>query len=462
MTQTVAIFEDAVERFGSLALARPVFELKCGVSALWERIARHYPGSEVVLLCREYLRKVLRQELAYRGAKARVEPIEVLAKSPTLYLNGRIFALSNSKLPLASGPPEAGIRSNELLYLRAGPLEPKTLGAIFDKPTEKRRALLGEWSIPLVDDPKGIELVDHIWRLVVKNGEALRDDFKILGESKPSSGYISGEASFVNREKRLSVTGKEISARLSSGENREIGVYVGEGSWIDPGVVFDTTEGPVYIGRNVLVKAFSKIDGPSAIGDGSTIDSALVREGSTIGPVCRIGGEVEASIVHGFSNKHHEGFLGHAYVGEWVNIGAMATNSDLKNNYHSVRVFLTAREFAARRGVDSGEFKNVGIYVGDHTKVGISVALNAGTHLGVGCNVYYGEPVPKYVPSFSWGSGGRFVVHDIDLMLETARTVMARRKRTLTDEGAEMLRHVFELTAEDRRIAGVKEGPSRE
>src|SRR4029079_4550999 len=148
------------------------------------------------------------------------------------------------------------------------------------------------------------------------------------------------------------------------------------------------------------VEPFSFIQGPAAIGAGALIASARIRGETTIGPVCRVGGEVEARVLQGYSNKHHDGFLGHSYLGEWVNIGAMTTNSDLKNTYGTIRVVLEG--FGQ---VDSGILK-LGCFLADHVKLGIGLHLNGGAVIGTGSNIFGVPFAPTTLPSFSLGGGG--------------------------------------------------------
>ena len=163
---------------------------------------------------------------------------------------------------------------------------------------------------------------------------------------------------------------------------------------IDPYTVFDTTNGPIILGPNVWVQPFTRIEGPCSIAADTQLFRANLRGCVTIGPTCRIGGEVEASIVHGYSNKYHEGFLGHAYVGEWVNLGAITSNSDLRNDYGEVHVPLQGDP------IPTGQAK-VGCFIGDHTRTGMGSMLNTGTSIGVMCNVLpAGILLPKHVPSF--------------------------------------------------------------
>ena len=153
--------------------------------------------------------------------------------------------------------------------------------------------------------------------------------------------------------------------------------------------------GPITLGPNVWVQPFTRIEGPCSIGADSQLFRANLRGAVTIGPNCRIGGEVETAIVHGYSNKYHEGFLGHAYVGEWVNLGAITSNSDLRNDYGEVFVPLQGDP------IPTGEAK-VGCFIGDHTRTGMGSMLNTGTSIGVMCNVLpAGILLPKHVPSFT-------------------------------------------------------------
>jgi UDP-N-acetylglucosamine diphosphorylase/glucosamine-1-phosphate N-acetyltransferase len=211
-------------------------------------------------------------------------------------------------------------------------------------------------------------------------------------------------------------------------------------------VVIDATEGPVYIDEGAEIQPFTRIEGPCYVGRKTILLGAKCREGNSIGPFCRVGGEVEESIIHGYSNKYHDGFLGHAYVGEWVNLGAMTTNSDLKNDYTSVSVMLDGR-----RTIDTGSTK-VGSLIGDHTKTSIGTLLNTGTYVGaMALIVATGKPLPKFIPEFAWllegvvtkGFGRR-------KLYETARAVMPRRGQQWTDADQAMWDAVFEATSEVR------------
>lgn len=204
-------------------------------------------------------------------------------------------------------------------------------------------------------------------------------------------------------------------------------IWIGEGAEIKPGVVIDASEGPVIIDEQATIMPNSVLTGPIYIGKNSTIKAgARIYEGTSIGPVCKVGGEVEETIFQGYSNKQHEGFLGHSYVGEWVNIGADTNNSDLKNNYGSVKVYY----YPDQDYRDSGtQFQ--GAIIGDHTKIGINCSINTGTVIGLGCNLYGSFLISGFVPDFSWGMADNLAQYRLDKFLDTVEIVKKRRNLKL-------------------------------
>lgn len=204
----------------------------------------------------------------------------------------------------------------------------------------------------------------------------------------------------------------------------------------EPGVVLDFSEGPIWLDDDVVVRAFTRLAGPAYVGKQSTLLGGPYT-GVSIGPVCKVHGEMEATVVLGYSNKAHDGFLGHAYLGRWVNLGAMTTNSDLKNNYGPVRLWTPDGE------VDTREMK-IGCFLGDHVKTGIGALLNTGTVVGPGSNLFGTDQPPKYVPAFSWGSGDQLVEYRFDKFIATAQTAMSRRNVQLSEKQRELLRVAWE------------------
>jgi UDP-N-acetylglucosamine diphosphorylase/glucosamine-1-phosphate N-acetyltransferase len=175
--------------------------------------------------------------------------------------------------------------------------------------------------------------------------------------------------------------------------------------------------GPVFIDSHAQVRPGSFVEGPCYIGPGTVIDGAKVRPGCSFGPECRISGEVDASVFQGYANKCHEGFIGHAFVGEWVNLGALTTNSDLKNTYRPPRTLWQGKTIRMR------QLKS-GCFIGDHVKTAIGTLINTGTRIGTFANWFEPGLSPKEIPAFAWGSNERW---RLDRALSCARDMMSRR-----------------------------------
>ncbi len=207
------------------------------------------------------------------------------------------------------------------------------------------------------------------------------------------------------------------------------------------GSVFDTRDGPIVLGDRVRVEPHSHLVGPLFVGADSLLLGGAIRA-SSIGPRCKVRGEVDSSIILGFSNKAHDGFLGHAYLGRWVNLGALTTNSDLKNNYSEVRVDRGS-------GLERTGSAKVGAFLADHVKTGIGTLLNTGCVIEVGSNVFGGQMPPRYVPPFSWGSGSALEAYDFDRFVATAEVAMGRREQTLGKGMRDLLGRSWETRSGD-------------
>lgn len=229
-------------------------------------------------------------------------------------------------------------------------------------------------------------------------------------------------------------------------------IHVARGARILSGAVLNAEEGPILVRENAVIEPLAYVEGPAVIGERSRIKAgAQIRGGTSIGPVCKIGGEVEASVFQGYANKQHDGFVGHSFVGEWVNLGAGTITSDLKNNYSNVRTFRSAKDWRDRRGEDSGQ-RLLGLTIGDFTKTGIGATFPTGATVGLACNVYGTALMPTYVSSFVWGEPGRMVEHKIDAAIETAVRAMERRQVELSVALDSRLRQSFDDTRDDRAL----------
>ena len=201
-------------------------------------------------------------------------------------------------------------------------------------------------------------------------------------------------------------------------------LYVEEGVTIEPHACFETTSGAVVLRRQATVQAFTRVVGPCYVGEASLVTTDRVS-GSAIGPHCKVHGEMSSTVMLGYANKGHAGFVGHSYLGEWTNLGAGTTTSNLKNTYGPVRVW-------SPRGMRDTGLQYLGSLVGDHARTGINLSLTTGTVVGAGANVF-GRMPPKVVPPFAWGEAGHFATYDVEKFIEVAARVMARRAVALSE-----------------------------
>jgi len=409
----LVIFEDdQIDQFLPLAYMRGVFELKTGATSLLAKIERTVKQDADALLVRDYIAAVVGK----RFCSAAVNDLSKCKGDEVLFVNGRVcgneWTPPKDKVALWKGDQLAAWRTTDDVsgikdYAGLAEAAKKGTKAEFD----------GTW-------------FGYIWDVMLDNPAQITADFKYAGKS--------------------GIEGKMHDQAAIYGPKDQ--VFIGEGAEIHPFVCIDTQNGPVTLEAGVEVHPYTRIEGPCYVGPNCVLLGAKVREGCSFGPVCRVGGEVEESIIHGHSNKYHDGFLGHAYVGEWVNLGALTTNSDLKNDYTSVSVMMGGKT------IDTHSTK-VGSFIGDHVKTSIGTLLNTGSILGtMAVCVATGAPLPKTIPPFGWFLNG--VVSKgfgLTALLKTAKTAMSRRKIEFTDDDEKLLRHLFELTKEER-MAKVRKG----
>ncbi len=408
----ICVFEDRdVVNLEPVALTRPVFDLRCGAETLRERQARAFAADEVGAIARPQLVDLCR--LAHPGLI--VNNRDWLRDGTTVLVNARWLPPPGTvENPTA---PRVGVVGDEVAYVvlpaQASP--------------DCTFAMIDDWVAGCRDTlPRaaaGGVVVRYLWDLVHHNAQALRDDL----------GWFRAQHGTGPRPAGLAVVGPDEA------------LVIHPTAAVDPFVVADTRNGPVLIDRDAVVHSFSRLEGPCYIGPGSWILGAKFR-GGTVGPGCRIGGEFEASIVQGYSNKYHDGFLGHSYLGEWVNLAAGTQVSDLRNDYGPVSVTVNGQR------VQSGLSK-VGSFLGDHTKSGLNTLLNTGTTAGVFCNLLpTGSLLPQLVPSFCvMGPGQVQERWDLRQLFATANIVMGRRGRELTATHSELFFHLYDETAAYRR-----------
>jgi UDP-N-acetylglucosamine diphosphorylase/glucosamine-1-phosphate N-acetyltransferase len=403
---------DVRSRFHPIALSRPVWELRTGMTTLGEKLIRRIRPDGVAGFVPDYMAE------AYRARTDRpVNDASALGGDDLLLVDARVRA-DAFEVP-SSGPSRAAVDADgHLLWARL------TEADAADLPSGDIDAFLAAALDRLPADEPAPAAYEYVWDLMLASPEALTADFQAADR------------------RGLEGTVEDPSALRGS----ERDVYVAPGAHIHPMVVIDATDGPVYIDADVEVHPFTRIVGPCWIGPGSVLLGAKCHEGNSIGPMCRIGGEVECSVIQGYSNKYHDGFLGHAYVGEWVNLGALTTNSDLKNDYGNVSVIMYGH-----RPIDTGSNK-VGGFIGDHTKTSIGTLLNTGAYVGaMGLIMATGKPLQKFIPSFACLLEGVVTKgFGKKALYRTAAQVMPRRGREWTDADEAMWDHVFEMTRASR------------
>ena len=422
MAKKLYIFEDdKFNQFFPLTYNRPVYELICGIDRVKDKIASFFPKAEVNLLCRDYLGKALQHR-----TNQKINEFGIKDEDELLLINGRLVPDGDLSEKFDFSPKEQFFFCGEdFVSWRGTGSAFKTHENVFRTLYVKDRIKpIGQKSVISQIE---VKLAGYLWDLVNLNKTEIENDFERMKPSLDFKGLF----------KRNQVDDQALIYDVEK-------VYLGKDCQIDGQVVLDARGGPIFVGDNVTIQSQTRVEGPCFIADGSVLAGGKIRQGTSIGPVCRIGGEVEQSVFLGYSNKYHEGFLGHSYIGEWVNLGALTTNSDLKNNYSPVKVMVKGEL------VDSGLTK-VGSFLGDHVKTGIGTLLSTGMVIGFATNIFGGGMrKDRSIPSFCWGDANNLEEYDLDKATDTAQVVTERRNMEFSREEKELFKKTFELTKAER------------
>jgi UDP-N-acetylglucosamine diphosphorylase/glucosamine-1-phosphate N-acetyltransferase len=370
---------------------RPVADIRVGILTIREKWEK-YLGSTTTTLTEEYLSE----------------------KYPMVELENNVM-INASFLP------------NEILSEMVSNLEKNQ--AIFKNDeviaffTEETQDEVDFDTYEIIEFEEDCLTIEHVWDIFAKNDVALREDFELLTENRTSQPIPR-------------------SVNAISPEN----IFIEEGAKLEY-VTLNASTGPIYIGKNAEIMEGSVIRGPFSLCEFGRVKLASkVYGATTVGPHSVIGGEVSNSVLFGYSNKGHDGFLGNSVLGEWCNIGADSNNSNLKNNYEEVKLWSYETENFAKTGLQF-----CGLMMGDHSKCGINTMFNTGTVVGVSTNIY-GSGFPRnFVPSFSWGGASGFSTYITKKAFETARIVMARRQVEFSEQDQRILEHVFEESKKYRK-----------
>lgn len=391
------LFDYNREKLKPLTFTRPVAELRIGI-----------------LTIREKWERMLKMDASYYTEPYLSTKYPTNFEALSILVNGSILPTQElCDYILQTLPP------NTLLVKGDTPIVLKTTQSTAEA------FLTGEKKVPTVleFDSDCIE-IEYPWDLFNKNGAALEADFALLTEGRMSQ--------------PLSATNKVI------GDVNQ--VFLEEGAWVECAIL-NTENGPIYIGENATVMEGSIIRGSFALCESSSTKmGAKIYGPTTIGPHSKVGGEVNNSIILGYTNKGHDGFLGNSVLGEWCNLGADTNNSNLKNNYSEVRVW----NYECRSFYQTG-LQFCGLIMGDHSKTSINTMINTGTVVGVSSNLFGDDFPRKFVPSFSWGNNKGFETYQLKKAMETANRVMGRRNKKLDETEHAILKHIFEETKENRK-----------
>ncbi|AFK02653.1 hypothetical protein Emtol_1507 [Emticicia oligotrophica DSM 17448] len=383
------LFDDELIRnqLKPFTFTRPVADIRCGILTIRDKWIKRLQ-TRVTCLSKRYLEEITTESSINTYINGAVCPNDVLINEINNLTVGECLVDTNSNV--------LAIRTNEKLSF---PINFQPF---------KKKSFSGTLSI--------ITQLPHIF---LKNGEQIKEDFKLITEGR---------------------TSQEISdpfTRVYGAEN----IFVEEGASIKS-VILNAEQGPIYIGKNATIQEGSIVIGPVSVDEGSVVVwGSKIRPNTTLGPYSKAGGEVGSSVIFGYSNKAHDGFLGASVIGEWCNLGANCNNSNLKNDYSEVKLY----NYATDKLEKTGELF-CGLFMGDYTKAGISTMFNTGTVVGVCSNIFGAGFQDKHIPSFMWGGADtEYVDYRFDKALEVIKATMARRDKQLTDKDIAILKHLHDF-----------------
>ena len=398
MENIILFDDDNWQSLLPITYTRPICEIRVGILTISEKWQTR-TNCKVSYITQDYLAKKF--------------PINI--SDNNLVINSRLLPNDNMEdLILQLGFNEALLYNEQLIAARLTRTQ-------FDKLIENQDldALTG---VDLAKEDKYVHLISRPYDVFMENGKEILKDFKILTHLKKSE-IISYHTHPIEPDN----------------------IFIEKGATVLCSTL-NASEGPIYIGKNATVMEGCHIRGPFAMGEGAVLKmGARVYKDTTIGPYCKVGGEVSNVVFQGYCNKGHDGYLGNSYLGEWCNLGADTNSSNLKNNYAEVKLWDYTKDSFDKTGLQF-----CGLIMGDHSKTGINTMLNTGTVIGVSANVF-GSGYPRnFIPSYSWGGASGYKTYQIGKALEVGNKVMARRKKEMTPDDKTILEHIYHDTASYR------------
>lgn len=405
----VVIFEGSYwHTFAPLALSRPVFTLATGMSTLLEKQLRHLRPTRLTLWVRPELEEHCRLRIANKtGVPTRIN--EPLDDEPALLVSGRTVHFGHYEYP-----PHTSVATDENGVVHSALVHDPGLG--MDDALHRTDRWLKILDLPHMMPQS--RLVESLWDLIYWNEESLVEDAARLREETWAKQV--GPYHLINDEE----------------------VMVDRSAKLEPGCVLDASKGPIAISANAVIGANSVIQGPCYIGPHAQIlPLTLIRPGTSIGTLCKVGGEVGESIILGYSNKAHTGYVGSSYIGKWVNLGAGTTTSNLKNTYGEITVQIGSKKIPTGR-------RFLGALIGDHSKTGILTKLGTGSYVGFCSQLAGSGHAPKFVPSYTYWTDRGAEPYRLDKAMEVTQRVFSRRQREFTDFDRRVMQYVAESASE--------------
>ncbi|WP_340106104.1 putative sugar nucleotidyl transferase [Rhodohalobacter sp. 8-1] len=398
MAKIITFFEDkSLKNFHPLTLTRPIYDLRVGILTLSEKWFRAFNiDAHATGLQRDHLKDLF------------PSPSALELNDSCYWINPRVFPDKNLVNRIQQLSANSMLTDNNILI--AAHLS-----------SELHNTWLSD-GINTSDLNESIysdsfKILDNIWQIFQFNGEEIKSDLDRI------------------KNKKAVDTGDYKHSVLVD----NFPIYIDDEAIIEPGAILYAEDGPIYIGKGARVMANAVVRGTAAICEKSVVKmGAKIYKDTTIGPVCKVGGEVSNVVFHSYSNKAHDGYAGNSVFGQWCNLGADTNTSNLKNNYSTVRF----RDWESGEEVDTGQ-QFIGTIMGDHSKTGINAMLNTGTLCGVCCNLFSDGYPPKYIPSFSWVSGKDIVPYHFEKAVDAMEKIMQRRNVKLTSAYRELMYSIF-------------------
>jgi len=427
---SILIFEtERVESLYPFSVMHTAWEVRCGALRLFEKVKKYFPESKIIYSGRkEHLSSFLKR-FDHDSQEMERENILILHSA---ILPEKIF-YQNLQTAYSEFKKKNKEDKSVVFTVNNTPVAAYVIASERVNPDEKDKDLFPKFLYEFAGGLEPVEVpppkvINYLWDAFDLIGDAIADDFD----------YFENSADF----EQLKNNGVSFA--------KEKNIKIGKDCNIAPGVVLDASEGHIIIGNNVKIMPNAVIIGPVFIGDNSIIKiGAKIYENTSIGEWCKVGGEVENSVIHAYSNKQHEGFLAHSYLGEWVNLGADTNTSDLKNTYGEIRVKQRELE------VDTGRMF-LGLLCGDHTKSAINTSFTTGTVAGVSGIIVADGFLPASIPSFAWRGTKDCMLYKVDKAIEIAKKVMKRRGKKLLEEEEKLLREEYKNAELIKRRQDIK------